>query len=156
MERHVGSCTVEQCSIAALVRAGRLRVLPVGVFAWRGEPEPCVSLCGSMSIRAVPHSCGALDPALRPLCVGPALVGEGNYSRERVVGGRDSSCQQVVEGEAESPRARRRLVGRDGDSSCGSESVRARRRLVGEDRALSCEAETCRGSHLPVGGEASL
>jgi hypothetical protein len=41
---------------------------------------------------------------------GPALVGEGNYSCERVVGGGDFSREQVVRGEAESTRSRRNVV----------------------------------------------
>jgi hypothetical protein len=46
-----------------------------------------------------------LDPTLRPRCVGPALVRDRNYLCERVIGGGDSTS------EAETPRARRRLVG---------------------------------------------
>jgi hypothetical protein len=65
--------------------------------------------------------------------VGPTLVGDGNYSCERVVGG-----------EAESPRVRRRLVERDGDFSCGTETGRARQRLVERDGNSSCGAETSR------------
>jgi hypothetical protein len=40
--------------------------------------------------------------------------------------------KQVVGGEAETPRAGRRLVVRDGDSSCEAETPRAGRKLVGE------------------------
>jgi hypothetical protein len=78
------------------------------------------------------------NPTLRPPCVGPALVSDGNYSCEWVVRYRDSSCEQVVRGEAESPRARRRLLVRSGGSSCEAdtareaETPRARRKLVGE------------------------
>jgi hypothetical protein len=46
----------------------------------------------------------ALDPSPRPPRVGPALVGDGNYSCEQVVGGGDFSCEQVVRGEAKSCR----------------------------------------------------
>jgi hypothetical protein len=90
----VGGCTVEQCSITTPVRAGhRLGVLPAGVFAWRGELVPCVLPRGSSSVWAAPRSCGAQDSPLQPLCVGPVLVEDENYSCERVVEGGDSLCE---------------------------------------------------------------
>jgi hypothetical protein len=42
------------------------------------------------------------DPVLRPLCVGPTLVRDGNYSCKQVVGDGDFSCEQVIGGETES------------------------------------------------------
>jgi hypothetical protein len=54
----------------------------------------------------------APDPTLRPPCVEPALVGDENYSCERVVRGGDSSCgpKLVVRGgslSGKSPTGRR-------------------------------------------------
>jgi hypothetical protein len=57
--------------------------------------------------------CLAKDPALRPPCVGPTLVGYGNYSCERVVGGDARSGQRrgrKLPCEVERCRARRLLV----------------------------------------------
>jgi hypothetical protein len=143
-EWHVRGFAVEHCSITAPVRVSRPRVPPAGVFAWRGELVPCVSLWGSSSIGEALRSCGAPDPTFQPPRVGPTLVGGENYSCERVVRGGDSSCEQVVGGEAETCRARRRLLKRGGDSSCGMETCRAMRRLVGRSRDSLCEMETCR------------
>jgi hypothetical protein len=53
---------VEQCSVTTPVKAGRPRVPPAGVFAWRGELEPCVSSRGSSSVGAMPRSCRAQIP----------------------------------------------------------------------------------------------
>jgi hypothetical protein len=131
--RRVGGCEVEQCIVTVPVRADRPRVPPAGVLAWHGELESCVSLRGSSSVGAAPRSCGPPDPVLQPPSVGPALVGDGNYSCERVVGGGDSSCEQVVGAVTESPRARQKLLVQGGDLSCEAETPRAKRRLVGED-----------------------
>jgi hypothetical protein len=40
--------------------------------------------------------------------------------------------RETCRGEAETPRARRRLLARGGDSSCEAKTSRARRGLVGE------------------------
>jgi hypothetical protein len=53
--------------------------------------------------------------------------------------------------EAETFRARRRLVVRGGDLSCEAETCRVRRRLVVRCRDFSCEAETSRGG-IPLVG----
>jgi hypothetical protein len=84
MGRHIGSRAGERCSITVPVRASRPRGPPAGAFAWRGELEPCVLLRGVWG--------GGLERRGRAMSVwGPALVGDGNYSCEQVVGGRDSS-----------------------------------------------------------------
>jgi hypothetical protein len=154
-EQHVGDCVVEQCNITAFVKAGRPRVPPARVFACCGELVPCVSLRGSSSIEAAPRSCGAPYPTLRPPHAGLTLVGDGNYSCERVVGGGDSSCKQLVGGEVETYRARRRFLVRGRDSLWGTETPRAGQKLLMRGGDWSCEAEACRGSHLLVGDEAS-
>jgi hypothetical protein len=64
-----------QCRFTAPVRVGRPRVLPVGVFAWRGELGPFVAPWETTSIGEAPHSCGTPGPVLQPPCVGPTLVG---------------------------------------------------------------------------------
>jgi hypothetical protein len=76
-------------------------------------------------------------PMLRPLCVGPALVEDGNYSCERVAGGGDSSCEKLV-------GVRRRLLVRGGDSSREAVTHRARRRLLVRGEDLSGKPPTRR------------
>jgi hypothetical protein len=105
-------------------------------MTWRTGPLRVV--VGELERRGRAMFMWVPNPTLRPPCVGPALVSDGNYSCEWVVRYRDSSCEQVVRGEAESPRARRRLLVRSGGSSCEAdtareaETPRARRKLVGE------------------------
>jgi hypothetical protein len=81
---------------------------------------------GSLCVEVVPHLCGSCLGRRRKL-----LVRTGRSSE-----------------------ARRRLVVRDGDSSCETETPRARRRLLVRDRDFSCEVEACRRS-LPLVGDLS-
>jgi hypothetical protein len=102
MGRRVEGRAAKQCRIKALVRAGRPRVLPTGVLAWRGELASHASLWGSLCVEVAPRSHRMV------------LVGGGDCSRERAGcrrRGRDSSC------ETENPHATQRLVVRGGDLS---------------------------------------
>jgi hypothetical protein len=108
-------------------------------------------------------------PVLRLLlgpaaCMGRQLVplhGAGNCTPTRRGGGACASGSHCVSWptpqsessscEAETCRARRRLIVRGGDLPCETETCRARRRLAMRDGDLSCEAETCRGE-IPLAG----
>jgi hypothetical protein len=100
--------------ITTLVRAGRPRAPSAGALAWRGELEPHASSRGVPRLRDGATFVWAPVPPLRPSCAGLVLVGDGNYSFERVGwrrrGGNSSRG-------TETPRARWRLIVRGGDLS---------------------------------------
>jgi hypothetical protein len=104
MGRRVEGRAAGQCRIKTLVRAGRPRVPPSSVFAWRGELASYASLRGSL--------CVGVAPRLRGSCLGQRwklLVRMSKLSE-----------------------ARWRLLMRDVDSLCEAETCRARQRLVGD------------------------
>jgi hypothetical protein len=111
-------------------------------MTWRNGPL-CV-VTGELERQGSATFVWAPDPTLRPPCVGPTLLEDGNYLCERVVRGGDSSCEQVVRGEAESPRARKRILVRSGGSSCGTKTCLARRRLLVQGGSLSRKSPTGR------------
>jgi hypothetical protein len=137
-------------------------VASAGALAWRGDPVPRVSSRGSPGIGVAPRSCGTLDPPPRPLCMGLALVGDGNYSCDLVCcrrRGGNSSHKQAVRGgdsscKAKAPQARRRLLVQGKGSLCEAETPHAMRRLLVRGRNLSCKAEAPRARWKLV-GEAS-
>jgi hypothetical protein len=137
----VGGRTTKQCSATAFVRAGCPRALPAGRLHGVGNWCPACRHGGARASGLHHVCCGTPDPPPRPLCAGLFLVRGGNYSCERVVGGGDSSCEEVVGGEAETPRARQRLLVRGGDSSCGTKTSHVGRKLV---REASSSSETRR------------
>jgi hypothetical protein len=107
-------------------RTGALRVV-VGELERRGS----ATFVWGPGSRAPTSSCG------------PRLSRRWKLVR-RVVGGGDFLYEQVVGGEAESPRrARRRLLVRDGNWSSEVEPCRARRKVFVQDENLSCETEPC-------------
>jgi hypothetical protein len=104
--------------------------------ALRLSSEPSTRVCRQL---AYLHGMGNWRPTrrrgearasgCRHICVDRVVVGDGDYSCERAGcrrRGRDLSC------EVETPRARRKLLVRDGDLSCEAETPHAGWRLVGE------------------------
>jgi hypothetical protein len=109
-------------------------VLPAGAFAWRGELAPHALLRRSPGVRMVPRSCGPRSPC-----------------SDLLVRASPQSEAELLVRTSKLSEARRRLLVRGGDSSCGMEICRTRWRLLVRDENLSCEAETPRAGRKHVG-----